>query len=129
MADPRKVWQETFSVLKQILGMGDPLPFDAPKGIRDPNAFTHGSALLPPSLPVIQDPTNRMGRHQQMLDRQALDRPGAVAFDALPMQVLTDEEERVMNQARTKAMSDQGRTYRPPERVRVSLPPGVLVPK
>ena len=50
MADPRKVWEETFSVLKQILGMGEPLPYDAPIGIRDPEAFSHGSALAPPPL-------------------------------------------------------------------------------
>ena len=84
------------------------------------SSFRDGSALIPPSLPKIQNPMERIKRHQLDRDTETVNEPGAQVLDFMPAEPLTPEEERVMS----RAHSDKGFTYRPPMRAKGSLPQG-----
>lgn len=120
--DPKSIWDETFSVLREILGLTPKAAQGVPPLLKRPGLAQEGIALTPPSLPLHPDPIGRLGMEQRRLNRGKMGQPGAAAFDTRPIEELTDQEESVLS----KVLSEQGRTYRPP--VRVDLPPGVLIP-
>lgn len=90
---------------------------------RPRGSYQAGSALMPPSLPKIQNPMEVMGRRMLNENIEKMKQPGAKVLDFIPAEPLTPEEEKALQDAYERA----GRTYRPATRAKGDLPKDTLV--